>query len=228
MAGVTFLDVDKTLLDGYSGFFTALHLMRAGALRKRHLPKAIFYKIISKLYKGNVRKMYDVVLADIAGWTLEDIMAIGRRCFEQDLRPRLYQEGIDLVEHHRQAGDALYFVTSGPYMTIQILGEFLKVNADYAPGPMVQEGILQRALKEPLPYLSGKLEVGKLIAEKEGVSLDDCFFYTDNIDDLSLLEAVGHPHVVNPDRPLARLARRRQWPILHFHRTLQSHSAHLT
>jgi hypothetical protein len=36
--------------------------------------------------------------------------------------------------------------------------------------------------------------------------------------DLPMLEAVGHPHVVNPDRELRRVARERGWPVLLFSR----------
>ena len=31
-----------------------------------------------------------------------------------------------------------------------------------------------------------------------------------------MLEAVGHPHAVNPDRALRRLAQLRGWPVLAF------------
>jgi fatty acyl-CoA reductase len=31
-----------------------------------------------------------------------------------------------------------------------------------------------------------------------------------------MLEVVGHPHAVNPDFRLAREARRRHWPVVHW------------
>ena len=31
-----------------------------------------------------------------------------------------------------------------------------------------------------------------------------------------MLESVGHPHAVNPDRELRRIARERDWPVLVF------------
>jgi hypothetical protein len=31
-----------------------------------------------------------------------------------------------------------------------------------------------------------------------------------------MLESVGHPHAVNPDRPLRAEAAKREWPILDF------------
>ena len=33
-----------------------------------------------------------------------------------------------------------------------------------------------------------------------------------------MLEAVGHPVAVNPDKELARIAREREWPIMRFNR----------
>jgi hypothetical protein len=33
-----------------------------------------------------------------------------------------------------------------------------------------------------------------------------------------MLEVVGHPHAVNPDKELRRIAREREWPILTFDR----------
>jgi hypothetical protein len=43
-----------------------------------------------------------------------------------------------------------------------------------------------------------------------------CSASSDSITDLPMLEAVGHPHAVNPDRALRRLARLRGWPVLSF------------
>ena len=40
--------------------------------------------------------------------------------------------------------------------------------------------------------------------------------YSDSATDLPMLEAVGHPVAVNPDRPLARLARERGWETRQF------------
>lgn len=38
--------------------------------------------------------------------------------------------------------------------------------------------------------------------------------------DVPMLEAVGHPYVVNPDKPLRKLAEERDWPILEFKRPI--------
>src|SRR5205823_3518318 len=44
-------------------------------------------------------------------------------------------------------------------------------------------------------------------AERDGIDLAASYAYSDSITDAPMLEIVGHPVAVNPDRELARLAR---------------------
>jgi putative phosphoserine phosphatase/1-acylglycerol-3-phosphate O-acyltransferase len=42
----------------------------------------------------------------------------------------------------------------------------------------------------------------------------DSWYYADSIADLPVLEIVGHPVCVSPDRKLASIARKRNWRIM--------------
>ena len=65
-------------------------------------------------------------------------------------------------------------------------------------------------------YGAEKATAAAAIAQERGYRLADCYAYTDSITDLPLLEAVGHPVVVNPDRGLRRVAAERGWPVREF------------
>jgi len=52
------------------------------------------------------------------------------------------------------------------------------------------------------------------IAVREGLDLSRCTAFGDSVNDRYMLEAVGHPRAVNPDRTLGRLARERGWTVL--------------
>ena len=41
-----------------------------------------------------------------------------------------------------------------------------------------------------------------------GYDLAECYAYSDSVTDVHMLEVVGHPFAVNPDRELRRIARR--------------------
>ena len=55
-----------------------------------------------------------------------------------------------------------------------------------------------------------------MIAEREGVDLAESYFHTDSHEDLPLLEAVGRPRPLNPNRALAQIAKERHWPVRRF------------
>ncbi len=65
-------------------------------------------------------------------------------------------------------------------------------------------------------YGEQKAEAMRELAASQGYDLSASYAYSDSGPDLPMLEAVGHPHVVNPDRELRRLAASRDWPVLVF------------
>ena len=221
---IAFFDVDQTLIKGYSGFYTTLVLIQKGILKKRRLPEALFYRLVGPVYQGDqtiLKRMYQIAIDDMAGTSLKEILKIGRACFERWIRPRIYREAVEKIEFHKKRGEPVYLITSGPYMTTRILAEFLGVDGEYSVGPVVNDaGILTSQIGLPVYYREGKVTAAEMLIRKHGVSLRDCYFYSDSIDDLFLLEKVGHPHLVNPDRRLRKIGVGRRWPILRFSQLL--------
>lgn len=54
------------------------------------------------------------------------------------------------------------------------------------------------------------------LAASEGIDLKGSFAYSDSVTDLPMLELVGNPVAVNPDRELRRIATERSWRIESF------------
>jgi phosphoserine phosphatase len=67
-------------------------------------------------------------------------------------------------------------------------------------------------------YAYGEAKAARMreLAAERGYRLTGCYAYSDSITDLPMLEAVGHPVAVNPDRALRRVAAGRGWPVLSF------------
>ena len=61
-----------------------------------------------------------------------------------------------------------------------------------------------------------KAEAMRELAEAEGIDLEESSAYSDSYTDLPMLEAVGHPVAVNPDRLLAKVAKEREWEVMQF------------
>jgi phosphoserine phosphatase len=65
-------------------------------------------------------------------------------------------------------------------------------------------------------YADEKANAIRALAEDRGYDLTECYGYSDSVTDVPMLEAVGYPHAVNPDRDLRRAAALKGWPVLVF------------
>jgi putative phosphoserine phosphatase / 1-acylglycerol-3-phosphate O-acyltransferase len=220
MNTIAFFDVDGTLLDGYSGYFATKALVQHKLVKTRRILAALFYRAMAPLYKGDVRKMYELILKDLVGYPIEELLAIGKECFDESICPRFYREGLTKLDEHRQQGHKIYLLSSGPYMVLEHIGKFLKVDGTKSINYMVSGGVIQNAIQEPLCYQEGKLVLAQQIAKRESADLSECYYYADNDDDLSLLLRVGYPRPVNPDKVLRRVALQNKWPIQQFNHCL--------
>jgi len=61
-----------------------------------------------------------------------------------------------------------------------------------------------------------KAEAIRSLARRARVNLEGSFAYSDSVTDVPMLEAVGHPVAVNPDRDLRHVAEERAWEIRNF------------
>src|SRR3989338_9010352 len=64
IASIAFFDVDDTLVAGNTGFYASLRLVRHGILKKRRIPQAVYYRLANLFFPQDVRKIYEIAVAD--------------------------------------------------------------------------------------------------------------------------------------------------------------------
>ena len=67
-------------------------------------------------------------------------------------------------------------------------------------------------------YGGNKAKAIVALAKERGYDLLDSYAYSDSETDIPMLEVVGHPFAVNPDKTLRRHAGEQGWPVLVFAR----------
>src|SRR5690606_33315392 len=123
-----------------------------------------------------------------------------------------------LMVAHARAGRNVVVVSSSPVEIVRPLCEYLGLTEVIATLPEVDDGGRYTGNISFYAYGEGKAEAMWELAERTGLSLEDSFAYSDSLTDLPMLEAVGHPVAVNPDRELRAIAEERDWQILEFER----------
>jgi phosphoserine phosphatase len=135
--------------------------------------------------------------------------------------PITFSEAKELIEEHRRAGRRVYIVSAAPAEIVEPLAEHLGTNG--AVASVARVGLDGRYTGDLEHYAFGQEKAAMIrhLASRDGLDLAASFAYTDSATDLPMLEAVGHPIAVNPDRALRRIAQLRGWEILRFQGLLE-------
>ena len=149
------------------------------------------------------------------GWSADQVGEIVRRHLAQTIVPYVYARAQELLAEHNAAGHDVIIVSSSGQEMVAPIGALLGVTQIIATRMQVAAG-RYTGVTEFYAYGEAKAQGIRDLAASRGYRLADCHAYSDSVTDVPMLEAVGHPHVVNPDRALRKIARSREWPVLAF------------
>ena len=219
-----FFDLDKTIIAKSSVLAFGRPFYREGLLSRRSIVKSLYAQVVFMLVGADEQKMEKLRVAMSAmtrGWNRDHVASIVRDTLTDVIEPIIYAEALELFDDHHAAGRKVVIVSSAPLEVVEPLAEFL--GADDAIGTRAAidaEGNYSGEL-EFYAYGANKAEAVRELADREQLDLSASYAYSDSITDLPMLEVVGHPVVVNPDKELARVAREREWEIRDFERPVR-------
>ena len=136
-------------------------------------------------------------------------------CREQ-LTHHIPDQAKRLIAAHRAAEDCLGIVSGSPQLLIAPLKDLLDLDFVVGTKLACKQGRLTGDLNGPRVSGSEKVRQSEEAARTYGFDLRESAAYGNAFDDRFLLSEVAHPVVVNPDGRLARLARKKGWPICIF------------
>jgi HAD superfamily hydrolase (TIGR01490 family) len=213
-----FFDLDKTIIAGSSALAFSRPFRRQGLISRRALVRSGYAQLLIMLSGADAATMEALrrrIAALCAGWEVAQIRAIVAETLHEIVEPLVYAEATELIAEHKANGDEVVVLSASGLEVVEPIAALVGADRCLATRMAVRGG---RYTGEMDVYLYGeeKARAARDVAAARGYRLADCRAYSDSITDLPLLEAVGHPTAVNPDKALRRLAEERGWPILTF------------
>lgn len=221
MTSAAFFDLDKTIIARSSTLAFGGHLYRAGMLGRRTLLRAAVGQVMYLLFGADedaLDKARQAMLALTKGWDRAEVERVVAEALEEVVAPLVYAEALFLIDDHLRAGRRVVIVSASPEEVVRPLAQYLGISEVIATRARVDEQGRYTGEVDLYAYGPAKAEAVRLMAKAAGISLADSFAYSDSATDLPLLELVGHPHAINPERDLRTAAEARGWPILEFRR----------
>jgi len=160
-----------------------------------------------------MRKFRESALRITRGWDQERIRTLVGEALIEVIEPIVYDEALELIREHQGAGRKVFIISASPQEIVDPLAHYLGVDGAIATRAQLDAEGRYTGEVEFYSYGPYKAEAMLEVANWEGIDLTRSYAYSDSITDLPMLEVVGRPVVVNPDRDLARIAREREWEV---------------
>ncbi|MGH3913066.1 MAG: HAD family hydrolase [Pseudonocardiaceae bacterium] len=213
-----FFDLDKTIIAKSSALAFSRPFFQEGLINRRAVLKsayAHFMFLLAGADDEQMERMRARLTAQCAGWDVAQVNAIVEETLHDIVNPLVYAEATELIAEHRERGEDVVVVSASGEEVVTPIAEMVGATHSVATRMAAHNG---RYTGEMQFYCAGenKARAVQELAALRGYDLQRCHAYSDSISDLPLLEAVGHPTAVNPDRALRREAVARGWPVLAF------------
>jgi HAD superfamily hydrolase (TIGR01490 family) len=215
-----FFDLDKTIIAKSSTLAFSRPFHAGGLINRRAVLRSAYAQFVFALQGADhdqMEKMRAYLSAMCAGWPVQAVRDIVAETLHSIVLPLVYDEAVHLIKQHQDAGRDVIIVSSSGAEVVEPIGELLGADRVIATRMVVEDGCYTGEIAF-YAYAEGKAVAIREMADAYGYDLAASYAYSDSDTDRPMLEAVGRPYVVNPDRALRRLATERDWPILRFSR----------
>ncbi|HEV7707301.1 MAG TPA: HAD-IB family hydrolase [Asanoa sp.] len=219
-SAAAFFDIDNTMLQGASIYWIARGLAARRYFTTTDLARFAWqqarYRLLAAEHAGDMSNAKKVALAFIEGWRVDDIERLTQEIFDELMAPRIWSGTRALAQLHLDAGERVWLVSAAPVEIGRIIAQRLGLTGAIGTVAEVIDGAYTGRLVGDLMHGPAKADAIAQLANVEGLDLRRCTAYSDSVNDLPMLNAVGNAVAVNPDSGLYRTARERGWDIRDF------------
>lgn len=213
MSVAAFFDMDRTILNVSSGMLYVRYLVQTGRIRARDWMRISWWFLWYALGLIDFPQAMMRMLMMSSGEEEEPLREETDAWFAEWVAPHITEGAVQRIDEHRAQGHRLVVLSAATVYVVRPLAEQLNIPDYLCTHLEVEDGRFTGLLVEPVCFGPGKALLAEQFAARNDIDLGQSYFYSDGHEDVPMLESVGHPVVVNPDRRLRRLAKKRGWPV---------------
>lgn len=211
-----FFDFDGTIIYGYSGTTYLREQIRRGDINPKQLVELTKTMVDFGLGNMGFSAMLTVASQFLEGIDESEYQKFAQRLYKKHIAKLIYPESRALIEAHLKKGHTVAIVSAAtPYQVVPAAKE-LGVEHVKCSNLEVIDGKLTGAVLKPTCYGMGKVDAAENLGAKFDIDMQQSYFYSDSDEDIQLLEYVGKPRPLNPNKRLRSIAKGRGWPVRDF------------
>lgn len=213
-------DLDNTLIAGDSDHAWGEFMVAEGMVDPQ-----VYKEANDQFYADYERGELDLEaylsfsLEPLTRYSLEQLSELHDKFLQQVVEPMMLPKAKALLQQHRDQGDYLLIITSTNGFITKPIGKALGVDDILATDAEIIDGRYTGKMTGIPCFQAGKitrLQQWLDHAESQGFhgDMEDCYFYSDSLNDLPLMLEVKNPVAVDPDDALRAHAEEADWSII--------------
>ena len=213
-------DLDKTIIDTSASLAYRRPMAERGLLNTGEVLKMMAMLgnyMFTTHSEDSLESTKEALTRIIKDRESEPLRQVAQDALQEVITPCIYAEARELIEWHREQGHSIAIVTASASIMVQPIAKELGVDHLFATELEEKDGRFTGAVTHFNKGHAKVERIRELVAE-HGYDLDESYAYSDAATDIPMLELVGNPVAVNPDRPLKKRATEESWPIKQFNR----------
>ena len=209
-----FFDLDKTIFSVNSGELLVRQAYRQGLMGAKDILKGLWYSVLYKLDFKETHRIIEDMAMWMAGLSETTVSGLSKEVFETQLissiRPRIIKE----IEHHKQNNAEIVILSATLPPMGKLISEHLQVTKCICSELEIRnDKYTGRAIGQFCFGDEKRVRLEQYCLEKE-YNLDETYCYADAFSDASVLNVVGYPRCIQPEKKLRKIARQNNWPVL--------------
>ncbi len=211
---IAFYDLDHTILRINSATALVEESIARGIMTSAQYRHAIWLSILYKLNVGDPAKMIGRMLSWLKGLQEIDIKQLCEEIYHMRIKNNIRPEILKSFEMHRSSGGAVVLLSSATEPICEVVFHHLQLDALICTRLESMDGAFTGRTQGKLVYGAEKKHRMHSFCKEQESDSQKAWYYGDSHTDRYVMEAVGNPVAVSPDKKLLRIATRQAWPII--------------
>lgn len=212
-------DVDRTLVKGQTQRDLAIFLRKKKMVSPAWLARSLTDSLlISAGLRDDTKELRESSYSVFRNYSFEIWNEVFNDFFQQVVKRKVYKSALELIEYHRKQGHRIILLSASLQEVLLKLKKY--VGADHCIGTVLEKNCSGYTGRIKGVIMSGyaKAEALNNVVNECGIDLTESYGYSDGFNDMRWLRRVGHPIIVNPDRKLRLIVKRKRWNVVQFTR----------
>jgi len=210
---IAFFDLDHTLIMANSGILLIREAREMGLMTSMDLARALWLSFLYRLSLRNTEKIIFGMLQWLEGVPIRKVNELSTEVFLKNMAGAIPDEARKEIIRHQEKNGAAVILSSALCPVCKAVAGYLNMDDIICTRIETTDGVCTGRPSGRLCF--GKEKVARLreYCEKNNSRVEDAWYYGDSISDLPVLQIVGNPVCVNPDKKLLKVAQEINWKI---------------